>query len=411
MRVKATLPAYRQLEQEIEEKKTIGDLKRSICAELGIEESLTRLILNGKTLSEKSKVTRLGHTKNPIIVDYLWARHLLAWGIEGQKRIRSATVLLAGAGAIGNEVAKNLAMLGIGRLFMVDRDIVELSNISRMIFFDRPSLGKNKAEVLARNVHRRYPIVETAAYRGNLEDMPLKIYLDSDVILSGLDNVISRFYLSQIARKYSIPLLDGGIMGLTARVQTYTSPDAACPVCIFPHTQYSNITGLRNPCDAPAEQQTVPSFSTSISLVSSILSQEVIKIVLGFNQYRETGKWPESTGEPLGSVLFMDLKNNRFTSMALKRNEACLLCGKDGTARSTARRFDLSLSALRSELERAVRSTAHLEQESVTLFWESSRGERKLTEKEKTNLRKGDYIRVIAANKTGEMTECMIRVT
>ena len=174
------------------------------------------------------------------------------------------------------------------------------------------------------------------------------------MILSGLDNVISRIYLSQIARKYSIPLLDGGIMGLTARVQAYVPPDAACPICIFPHTEYSSITGLRNPCDAPAEQQTVPSFSTSISLVSSILAQEVVKMILGFHNYKQTGKWPDSSGEPLGSVLFMDLKNNRFTSMPLKRNEACIVCGRDGTAKSTAKRFDLSLALLEgSSLESA----------------------------------------------------------
>ena len=410
MRVKVTLPAYRQLEQEIDEKKTIGQLKKAICAELGIEENLTRLLLNGKTLSDKSKVTRLGRTQTPIVVDYLWARHLMTWGTEGQKRIRSGTVLLAGAGAIGNEVAKNLAMLGVGRLFVVDRDVVELSNISRMIFFDRPSLGKNKAEMLARNVHARYPIVETAAYRGDLESMPLKIYLDSDVILSGLDNVISRFYLSQIARKYSIPLIDGGIMGFTARVQAYTSPDAACPICVFPRTQYSSITGLRNPCDAPVEEQTVPSFSTSISLVSSILAQEVIKIILGFHHYRQTGRWPESSGEPLGSVLFIDLKNNRFTSMPLKRNDACLVCGKDGTAKSTVKRFDLSLSQLRgSRLERAIRKLAHVEEQSLALFWETSQGERKLSEK--TKLRKGDYIRAIATDTAGETAEYIVRVT
>jgi hypothetical protein len=98
--------------------------------------------------------------------------------------------------------------------------------------------------------------------------------------------------------------------------------------------------------------------------------------------------------------------------MPLKRNDACLVCGKDGTAKSTAKRFDLSLSLLRgSRLERSIRSTAHLEQGSLALFWETSRGERKLGEKEKPKLRKGDYIRVIATDATGEMAECIIRIT
>ena len=98
-------------------------------------------------------------------------------------------------------------MLGLGRLFIVDRDVVELSNVSRMIFFEASDLGKNKAEVLAENVHKKYPFVETSAYRGDLESMPLKLFLDSQVIVSGLDNLVSRIYLSQICENTRFHLL------------------------------------------------------------------------------------------------------------------------------------------------------------------------------------------------------------
>jgi molybdopterin/thiamine biosynthesis adenylyltransferase len=396
MRIRVSLPGYRQIEKEIDERKTVGDFKKSLCSQLGIEADLTRLLLNGKTLPEKFRVSKLKRIDNPILIDYLWARHLILWGIKGQQKIRSASVLLAGAGAIGNEVAKNLAMLGVGRILIADHDTVELSNISRMIFFDHSSLGKNKAEVLARNIQKKYPHVETAAYRGDLESMPLKAYLDSDVIVSGLDNVISRIYLTQVSRKYSIPLVDGGIMGFTARIQVYIPPDAACPICIFPPKQYSNIVGLRNPCDAPLEQQTVPSLSTSISLVSSILSQEAIKIIIGLNDYMETGKWPEDGGEPLQAIVFLDLKSNRYTPMPLRRNDACIVCGRDGTTKVPAKRFDLHLNRVRKGLESAIREATHMKKDPLLLFSETSSGERKLDDKGK--LRFGDYVRVIAEN-------------
>jgi molybdopterin/thiamine biosynthesis adenylyltransferase len=413
MLVKATLPGYRQVEKDVNEKKTILDLKKEICAELGIETELTRLLLNGKRIHEESSLRRLKRVCEPLVVDYLWARHLVFWGSEGQRKIRSATVLLAGAGAIGNEVAKNLAMLGVGRLIVVDRDVVELSNVSRMIFFDRSSLGKNKAEVLARNVHRTYPFVEAYAFRGDLEKMPLKFYLDSQVIVSGLDNVVSRIFLAQVSRRYAIPLIDGGIMGLTGRVQSYVSPEAACPICIFPQNQYSNIVGLRNPCDAPLEQQTIPSFSTSISLTSSIVAQEVIKIILGFENYKHQKKWPERSGEPLGSVLFMDLKNNRFTSMPLKKNEACFVCGKEGTARSTVNHFDVSLKNVRriDDLEDAVRKTLKLPRSKLTIFLETANGERKLGEQSRISLRHGEFVKVIAQDSKGDLSESICRVT
>src|SRR5208283_1041678 len=102
MRIKASLPSYRQIDKEIDERKTVGDLKKELCSELGIEPDLTRLILNGKTIPEKSQVLKLKEIDSPITVDYIWARHLPLWGIEGQQKIRRASVLLAGAGAIGN---------------------------------------------------------------------------------------------------------------------------------------------------------------------------------------------------------------------------------------------------------------------------------------------------------------------
>ena len=412
MRIKVSLPGYRQIEIEVDSRKTVKDLKNALCAELHIETKLTKLLLNGESLPEKLRVSKLKEHDGPIIIDYIWARHLIAWGDEGQRRIRSATVLLAGAGAIGNEVAKNLAMLGVGLLFIVDRDVVELSNVSRMIFFEASDLGKNKAEVLAEKVHKKYPFVETSAYRGDLERLPLKLFLDSEVIVSGLDNLVSRIYLSQISRKYSIPLIDGGIMGLSARVQSYVSSEAACPICIFPPSEYSNIVGLRNPCDAPLEQQTVPSFSTSISLVSSVIAHEVIKIILGLEEFRKNKTWPGKNGEPLGPILFMDLKNNRYTLMPLKKNQACLVCGKDGTTKSTVSRVDLQSSDItdKGKLTRAVTRAIGL-QGKITLFSENEKGERKIDDKGEYRLRKGDYVKVLVEDDKGDMNESICRLT
>ena len=98
--------------------------------------------------------------------------------------------------------------------------------------------------------------------------------------------------------------------------------------------------------------------------------------------------------------------------MPLKRNEACLVCGKDGTAKSTAKRFDLPLDLLEGRsLESAVRRTAHLEKESLALFRENSRGERRLSEKDKDKLRQGEYLRVVGTDTSGEMSESIIKLT
>jgi molybdopterin/thiamine biosynthesis adenylyltransferase len=416
MHVKASVPSYKQIDVNVDPKSTVGYLKRKICKELEFEPELTKLLVQGKPLSETSRISKLRGIQDSVIVDYLWARHLILWGLEGQRRIRTATVLLAGAGAIGNEVGKNLAMLGVGRLFIVDRDTVEMSNVSRMIFFEPKDLGKNKAEVLARNIHRRYRYTETAAFRGDLETMPLKFYLDSDVIVCGLDNVVSRLYLTQICRKYSIPMVDGGITGLNVRVHSYIPPNDPCPVCLFPPNQYSQIVGLRNPCDPPPEQGAVPSFSTSISLVSSLVSQETIKLVLGQEQFRQTAKWPEYSGQPLRSILFIDLKNNRYTAMDMKRNERCYVCGSEGTAKEVVSRFDLPISSFRDskeKIEKTIRATLKAQQGALIVLSETAQGELILDAPPRRTgqLQKGDYLRVLSETGRGEFTESIIRLT
>jgi molybdopterin/thiamine biosynthesis adenylyltransferase len=416
MLLKASLPSYKQIEVELNPKKTVKDLKKIVCTRFEIEPELTNLLLHGKALPEASRLSKLKGADGTIIVDYLWARHLLLWGSEGQVKIRSASVSLAGAGAIGNEVAKNLAMLGVGRIFIIDRDNVEMSNVSRMVFFEPSDLGKNKADVLAENIHRKYPFVETAAFRGDLESVPLKFYLDTDLVVCGLDNVVSRIFLSQICRKYSIPLVDGGITGLNGRVHVYIPPDDACPICMFPPNQYSQIVGLRNPCDAPLEQGAVPSFATSISLVSSILSQEAIKIILGMKEYRANAKWPENSGQPLRSVLFMDLKNNRYTPMDLKRGEKCFVCGKEGIAREVVPRLDLPIAVLRDskqDLEKTVRQATKIDGGTLKILAETSRGTRNMEAHSRLGkgVERGDYLRVLAEGKNGEFRESILRLS
>jgi molybdopterin/thiamine biosynthesis adenylyltransferase len=285
-----------------------------------------------------------------------------------------------------------------------------------MVFFLPKDLGRNKAEVLAKNVHSKYPFVATLAYRGDLESMPLKLYLDSDVVLCGLDNAISRIFLSQICRKYSIPLIDAGIIGLTGRVHTYIPPDDACPICIFPPNQYSTIVGLRNPCDAPLDQETVPSFATSISLVSSILAHEAAKVILGSKEYKATGKWPERTGQPLRSVLFLDLKNNRYTLVDLKQNDRCIVCGREGTAREIVSRGDLPVGVLRRKkpkMQDMIRRTSNAGDGTLTILLESSQGTRKMNDLRRVGrfAKSGEYLRVLAEGKNGELHESILKLS
>jgi molybdopterin/thiamine biosynthesis adenylyltransferase len=408
------MPSVRDIELNVPSTATINFVKKKACQKLGIEPDLTSILHDGTRIDGNRRIDSLSLKQKPLTVDYLWARHLILWGAEGQKRLREATVLLAGAGAIGNEVAKNLAMLGVKSLLIIDNDFVELSNTSRMIFFDRRSQGANKAEVLARGITSKFPYVEAIAWTGALEDLPLEHFLEADVIVCGLDNVLSRIYLSQISRKYSVPMIDGGIVGYRGRVQVYVPPDMACPLCTYPSAEYGRIAGLRNPCDGPAEDIKVPSLPTTISLVSSIQSQEATKVIIGYQSYLKNGTWPKETGEPLRGILMVDLQYNRYSLVEVKRNKTCVVCGDDGLAQKPVPILTISMTDLRDSTSRLYQTVARemkLAEEEVMLF---SQRRNKATKVEKRqSLRRlrigaGNIVTVVA-QAGPDYTEAIVR--
>jgi len=338
LKIRARLPSVEDIELELPEGSKASDLKSILCGRLGIEPEATELLAPHGILGEGDPLEGL----DTVIVDYLWARQMILWGKEGQSRIRDLKVMIAGAGAIGNELAKNLAMLGIRRQVIIDYDRVESSNLNRMIFFREGDVGENKAAVLADRLNEAYPLTETLAINGRLEEIPPGDFLAFDAILSGLDNAISRVYLCQISRRYLIPLIDGGIVGPQVRVQTYIPPDSPCPACAFPVGSYGDLAGLRNPC-APAEEDgKIPSLPTSASLAASIQAQELVKIALGYGEFLRSGSWPKAHGEPLGGALIVDLDHNRYSIVELKRNERCLVCGKGGLAERVTKRVKIA---------------------------------------------------------------------
>jgi molybdopterin/thiamine biosynthesis adenylyltransferase len=416
LKAKLSIPSVCDIELSIPSTATIGFVKRKACQKLGIEPDLTSIIHDGTRIEDSRRVSALHLKRKPLTIDYLWARHLILWGPEGQKRLREATVLVAGAGAIGNEVSKNLAMLGIKRLLIVDNDVVELSNTSRMIFFDRKSQGLNKAQVLARGITSKFPYVEAIAWTGTLEDLPLEHLLSADVIVCGLDNVISRIYLSQVSRRYSIPMIDGGIVGYRGRVQVYVPPNMPCPLCTYPSGEYGRIAGLRNPCDGPAEETKVPSLPTTISLVSSIQCQEAVKLIVGHQSYLKNGMWPKETGEPLKGILMIDLQYNRYSLMDAKRSKNCVVCGDNGLVQKPVPILTIPVKDLHdstSQLHHIVAREMKLAEQQIMLF--SQRRNKTARIEKKQSLRRlhigaGNIVTAVGRN-GADYAEAIVRLS
>ncbi|MEM3060855.1 MAG: ThiF family adenylyltransferase [Candidatus Bathyarchaeia archaeon] len=414
MKAKATMPSVKSIELELSSIKNLTELKKFICKKFEIEPKLTNLILDGKKLDEKTSIEEIQKSSKEILVDYLWARHLILWGKEGQSKIKNANVLLAGAGALSNEAAKNLAMLGVKNLTIVDYDKVELSNTSRMIFFESKDLGKFKAESLANNLANKFPYVKVNFFNTRLEELPISVYLNADVIVSGLDNLVSRMFLSSICTRYGIPLVDAGLIGHQARVQVYLPPDWPCPICQLSSSKYGELVNLKNPCDPQIEENKIPMLTTTSSLASSIQAHETMKLILGYEDYLKTHRWPESIGKPLEGIFLIDLKYNRYSIVDLKKNEKCIVCGKDGIGKDKVSRIELKINKEidYSSLKELIESKINEKMEILHLF-EIDKNKLKKMDKNMLKikgLKPGTLIQVILKNKKEEYKEVVARI-
>jgi molybdopterin/thiamine biosynthesis adenylyltransferase len=411
LKVTARIPSVTEVEVEVAPRTTVARLKRRLCSILGLEEELTKLLLDGKPLKEEWPVSKLKLESKKLEIDYFWSRQMIIWGMEGQAKLREARVLIAGAGAIGNEAAKNLAMLGISRFTIVDYDAVEISNLSRMLFFDSADSGRLKSEVLAKRLHHKFPHLEITAVQGRLESIPLKVFLESSIIASGLDNFASRVFLSSISRRYLIPLVDGGIAGYQCRVQSYVPPEDPCPICPITSSQYGRLVGLRNPCDAPVEEAKIPSLSTTISLVASIQAQEIAKILIGYDDFLKRGEWPTVTGRPIEGIWLGDLRYNRYSVLKLVKNPNCMVCGEHGESREIVRRIEIPLARLASSGERNKILRDLFPDSEEFLFFNLQQDSVKMDESSfKRNLKRGDYILVTLKRKGGGYFEVVAKL-
>jgi len=153
--------------------------------------------------------------------------------LEGwsQKVVKNSRVLIAGVGGLGCEIAKNLAMLGVGYITLVDLDIIEHSNLNRQILFTGAQIGESKAIVAARKLKEINPNVTIKGYLSSLERLNPEIYQAADVVVGGLDSMNARLNLNAQCIRFRKPLVDGGVSGYYGHFYTVFPYKNACYEC------------------------------------------------------------------------------------------------------------------------------------------------------------------------------------
>lgn len=202
-----------------------------------------------------------------------------------QRRMAEATVLVAGAGALGNEVLKNLALSGVGRLLIVDFDQVEAANLSRSVLFRESDQGRSKAEVAAAAVQRINPDVEVSTIVADLtRSLGGGVFRHVDAVVGCLDNREARLFLNRSCFKVGKPWVDGAIHEMLGEARVFWPGRGGCYECTLVSADYEAMN-LRYSCSSLARdlflEGKIATTPTIASIIGGVESQEVLKLLQG----------------------------------------------------------------------------------------------------------------------------------
>lgn len=210
-------------------------------------------------------------------------QELITWW--DQARVRSARVLVIGAGALGNEILKTLALTGIGQVLVYDMDIIEQSNLSRGVLFRDSDKGSAKATVAVARMRELNPDVNAHARVENLNHKAgLGVFLWADVVICGLDNREARIFANGACAATGRTWVDGAIEGLAGIARVFNPAEGACYECTMNETD-RKLVAERRSCAMLArdivEAGHVPTTAVAASLISALEVQEAVKILHG----------------------------------------------------------------------------------------------------------------------------------
>jgi molybdopterin/thiamine biosynthesis adenylyltransferase/rhodanese-related sulfurtransferase len=243
-----------------------------------------------------------------------YSRHLLIpeVGEEGQLKLLDSKILLIGAGGLGSPASLYLAAAGVGRIGIVDADVVDESNLQRQIIHSTERLGEPKVDSAKRTIEALNPDVQVVAYKERLTSENIeRILADGwDVIVDGADNFPTRYLVNDASIWHGIPVVHGSIYRFEGQVTVFQPGAGPCYRCLFP---------------APPPPELAPSCAEGGVLgvlpgvIGSLQANEALKLALGI-------------GEPLvGRLLLFDALANEFSEMKLRRDPDCPVCGEHPT--------------------------------------------------------------------------------
>jgi adenylyltransferase/sulfurtransferase len=243
-----------------------------------------------------------------------YARHLILpeVGGAGQRRLLNSSVLLLGAGGLGSPAALYLAAAGVGKIGIVDFDVVDASNLQRQILHGIEDIGRPKVDSARDTLQGINPDVEVVAHQEHLNSTnALQIFGGYDLVVDGTDNFPTRYLANDAAHFQAKPLVHGSIFRFEGRLAVFDSAKGTgCYRCLFPEPP---------PPGSVASCAEAGVFGVLPGIIGSMMAFETIKLLIGI-------------GQPMiGKYLLFEGDDLSFRTLKLKRNRNCPLCGDKPT--------------------------------------------------------------------------------
>lgn len=238
-----------------------------------------------------------------------YSRHILLdeIGIEGQGKLLAASALVIGAGGLGSPAALYLASAGVGRITLVDDDVVDLTNLQRQILHTTARVGQPKAESGREALRQINPEIDVVALRERAADARLaQLVQAASVVLDCSDNFATRHAVSRACVAHAVPLVSGAVIRFDGQISVFDArrADSPCYSCLFPQDQQFEDVAC----------STMGVFAPLVGVIGAMQAAEALKLLM-------------QVGTSLaGRLLLLDGREMEWTSIKIARNPACPVC-------------------------------------------------------------------------------------
>lgn len=286
------------------------DIRHQSGAETPVKDGDTLMIvpsIAGGAATEADLAAELPSLSNEEIARY--SRHLIMpeVGIEGQKRLKAASVLMIGTGGLGAPLGMYLAAAGVGRLGIVDFDVVEFSNLQRQIIHGTKDIGRPKIQSARDRLSDINPHIEIETHETRLtSDNALRLFQHYDIVVDGTDNFPTRYLVNDACVLTGRPNVYGSIFRFEGQASVFWAPRGACYRCLYPEPP---PPGLVPSCAEGGVLGVLP------GIVGAIQATETIKIILG------------AEGVLVNRLVLFDAWAMKFRELKLRKDPDCPICG------------------------------------------------------------------------------------